>query len=70
MVDEVVLEGIQNFCFPNGVLVMKLDYEPGKELCEQAEKTSETINHILFQKKKLRKNMFVFSLDASEEISR
>ena len=61
-----MLDVISDFCFPNGVLVKKLDYQPGKELFEQSEETSETISEILFRQKTLRENMFVFSLDASE----
>lgn len=49
LVDKAMLDVISDFCFPNGVLVKKLDYQPGKELFEQSEETSETISEILFR---------------------
>ena len=70
LVDQAMLEVIQDFCFPNGVLAKKLDYIPGKPLFEQSEDTSETISEILFKQKTMRENMFVFSLDASDAVDR
>lgn len=61
MIDEETVDDIADFCFPNGVPVVKmLDFVPGNTLEEQPKKTQEIIEEIFYRQKNIREDMFFF----------
>ena len=68
--DEQLCERIKvvkDFCFPNGVFVMKLDFDP-KDDANNDPQITEIIQDILYRQKNYRENTFIFTLDANEEV--
>ena len=69
LIDEETVDDIADFCFPNGVPVVKmLDFVPGNTLEEQPKKTQEIIEEIFYRQKNIREDMFFFQLDASDAV--
>jgi hypothetical protein len=56
---------VKDFCFPNGVEVIKLDYKPEGE---NDPDVIDIINDILYRQKNYRESTFIFTLDANEEV--
>eukprot|EP00347_Sterkiella_histriomuscorum_P007569 403348413 len=58
---------VKDFCFPNGVLAIKLNYNAEEEFQNDPE-VNEIIQDILYRQKNYRENTFIFTLDANEEV--
>jgi hypothetical protein len=58
---------VKDFCFPNGVLVTKLNYNPDDE-SQNDPVVNDIITDILYKQKKDRECTFNFTLDANEEV--
>lgn len=58
---------IKDFCFPNGILVRKLDYRLLNGEIFADEQVTEIIQDILYGAKNWRETTFVFTLDSNEE---
>jgi hypothetical protein len=61
---------VKDFCFPNGVLTKKLNYNYDKETgqIQADEDVIELIQDILYGAKNWRESTFIFTLDANEEV--
>jgi hypothetical protein len=56
---------VKDFCFPDGVPVIKLGYDPSKEV--QSDEVEEVIQDILYGVKNWRECTFIFTLDSNEQ---
>ena len=69
LIDDDTVEMISDFCFPNGVPVVRMcDVVPGAPLSEQSKTTQDNIEEIFYRQKNLREDMFCFQLDASDAV--
>lgn len=61
LIDDETVEIVADFCFPNGVQVLKLmDVKPGQSLDDQSEEIKDYIEEILHEQNKVRGDMFCF----------
>ena len=61
LIDEATVSIMADFCFPNGVPVMRIDnIVPGMPMKDQCKKVQDNINEIFYHNKNLREDMFCF----------